>query len=171
MAEEKLHRVTLTRQFSNGAQFQLEAFVSETASAEEIHAIVARGEAVAARLRAKEELAIHLGRMDGLADQIEMLIRQSVEEWPQMGGRGVPMPMSSAQASAARQTGDDLRVCWAQLAGLERAAAECRRMIDGEDPHAVLQKRITGRLDKLRCGSADFPLSPLSEAYWTRPNA
>lgn len=153
----RLQKIIFARQIGEG-QLQFEAVIEDSADAAEIYAMLARVETAADRLKAKVDLSGHYARLLNHCGQIEMARKKLAEDTVDFEARNaaananrrVAIRMTDAQSAALKQHRDGIRDCWERIEETQKAIAECRRVLDGEDPFAVLADQIAQRLDGLR---------------------
>ena len=157
VGQARLQKIILARQIGEG-QLQFEAVIEEGATAAEIYDMISRVESAADRLKAKVELSGHYGRMLNIAGQIEITIRKAAEDRVTFEAhnaaanahRRIAVTMTKAQGAALEQHAANLKDCWQRIEETEKAIAECRRILEGEEPFSVLADQVGARLDKLR---------------------
>lgn len=157
VAQARLQKIIFARQIGEG-QVQFEAVIDEAAEATEIYQTLARIDAAADRLKAKHDLSDHYGRLLNICGQIELSAKKAAEDEVEFqaknaarnAGKRIAIVMTDQQTAALKQHRDAIRDGFERIAELQKAIAECRRVLDGEDPFSVLDGQIAGRLDKLR---------------------
>jgi len=118
--------------------------------------MLSKVEAASDRLKAKIDLTEHYSRILNIVSQIEMAEVKKVEDAREfmrknaMQRRREAVEMSESQKSTLRQHEIGIKDCFARIAETEKAISECKRVLDGEDPFAVLADQIAERLDKVR---------------------
>lgn len=155
--ETKRQRVIVTRHVAD-LNVQFETLVDEGASATEIFAVLAPLDGAILRLKATVDLSSHYDRMANLVGTIEMSMKKlatdrikfQAENAQRNQSRRSPIVLTDAQRKALDQHREAIRDSFERIDELKKAAFECRRVIGGEDPFAVLEGQIDERLDQLR---------------------
>lgn len=157
IGQARLQKLVFARQIGEG-QIQFEAVIDETADAGEIYTMLSRVETAADRLKAKVDLSGHYARILNIVSQIEMSRKKLAEDAVKFdaqnavrsAGRRIPIARTEQQNTALQQHGEAIREGFDRIAETEKAIAECRRILDGEEPFAVLAEQIAERLDSVR---------------------
>lgn len=157
LAQTNKQRLTFVRPLGSG-QIVCEMVVDEGESAETIYEKLASVEAAADRLKAKHDLSDHYGRMLGNINQIEMARKKLAEMVVESDAKRAAaslnrrnlVPIADADKAAQKQQADAIKELFARIDENQKDIAECKRILDGEEPFAVLADLIAERLDKVR---------------------
>ena len=157
IAQANKQRVTFVRPLGSG-QIVCEMVVDEGESAVSIYEKLASVEAAADRLKAKHDLIDHYGRVLGNINQIEMarkkLAEMVVESDAKRAAASINrrnlVPIADADKAAQKQQSDAIKELFARIDENQKEIAECKRILNGEEPFAVLADQIAERLDKVR---------------------
>lgn len=158
----KRQRLIVTRSVGD-MQVQFETLVDEGSSPGEIFDALAPLDGALDRLKAKVDLASHYERMGNLCGQIEMSMHKlaadrakfAAENELRNQSRRQAVVLTTAQRAALDQHREAVRDGFGRLEELQKAAAECQRIIEGESLFAVLDAQIAARLDGLRGARPD----------------
>jgi hypothetical protein len=162
LGETRKQRLTVSRHVGD-MNIAYDMVVDEGSTSADIFSILAPLDSAIDRLKAKADLSDCYVQMANHVGQIEMSMKKMLAERDEYRKanaernerRREPIGLTSTQSanlSAHRVSIDD---CFARIEELKRAAAECRRVLGGEDPFAVLDEQITKRLDLLRGARQD----------------
>ena len=163
IAQANKQRLTFVRPLGAG-QLVCEMVIDEAEDAVAIYEKLARVEAAADRLKAKVDLSDHYSRVLGSVNQIEMQRKKLAEDDVKFRAENAarnansprrnPVILNDAQNAALRQHRNSIKTLFENIDETQKAIAECRRILDGEDPFAVVAEQIEERLDRVR-GSRD----------------
>jgi uncharacterized membrane-anchored protein YhcB (DUF1043 family) len=162
LVQTKRQRITVTRPVGD-MHVQFETLVDESASPAEIFDVLAPLDTALDRLKAKVDLSSHYERMANLCGQIEMSAHKLATDRAKFQAdnearnerRRTPIVLTQPQRTALDQHRQAITDSFERIAELKKAAAECRQIIGGEDPFAVLDRQIEERLDRLRGARPD----------------
>lgn len=157
IAQTNKQRLTFVRPLGSG-QIVCEMVIEEAETAETIYAKLANVEAAADRLKAKVDLSDHYSRVLGSINQIEMarkkLAEMVVESDAKRAAASINrrnlVEISDADKIAQRQQRDSIKTLFENIDETQKAIAECKRILDGEDPFEVVAEQIAERLDRVR---------------------
>jgi len=164
LTEQKRIKITYVRQIEgkagmSGSQIVTDMVIEEGATQAEIFDRLSAIDAAADRLRAKAELAGHYGQMLNKCGAIEVgesELRKAIETYAAQNvahntrRRVERVGLTERQESEIRDRRVRIRQDLEAIEEAKRAAAECRRVLDGEDPFAVLSDEVERRLRILR---------------------
>ena len=157
ISQANKQRLTFVRPLGTG-QIVCEMVVDEAEDAVSIYEKLARVEAAADRLKAKVDLSDHYSRVLGSINQIEMARKKLAEMVVESDAkrasasinRRALVPISDADKIAQKQQRDSMKALFENIDETQKAIAECKRILDGEDPFAVVAEQIAERLDRVR---------------------
>jgi hypothetical protein len=162
LGETRKQRIMVGRHVGD-QNVSYEVVVDEGADAKEIFRIIEPLDGAIDRLKAKAELSDHYVRIANACNLIETATRKLIdmrEEYRKVNAernltRRAPIIFTAAQAASVEGQVISIKDLWSQIAGHQEAAAECRRVLDGEDPFTVIEEQIAKRLDALRGARPD----------------
>lgn len=162
LSETRKQRLTMMRGVGEGCQVSFETVIDEGTEPAEIYKILDAVDQALSRLKAKSDLSDHYFRMLNDCGQIEMTQKKlaseqltfEAENAVRNANRRVAVTLTSGQRVALDNYRQSIRDLFERLAEKQKAAAECRRILDGEDPFRVLDDQIRERIAQLRGGSA-----------------
>jgi hypothetical protein len=172
LGEAKKQRVILRRTVSGGAsigavaELTLEKVIDADADAAEVYDAVAPTLVAIDRLANKVELAQHYEAINGNCRLIEEGLRMMAEEQvkfrmensTQTARRNarrseenrVEVGYTATQQAKLASHRTSIKGLFEQIEASQKKAAECRRVVDGEDALDVLREQVIQRLDRLR---------------------
>jgi hypothetical protein len=162
LGQAKRQRVTLTTVVGT-MQVQFETLVDEGSAPEEIFEALAPIDTSIERLRAKVDLSKHLNSISSECGLIEMTARKLSEERARFHAdneernqnRRTAVVLTGPQLATLAQLRREIDASFVKIEGFENDAAECRRVVDGEETLSVLESRVAARLDRLRGARQD----------------
>lgn len=158
LTQVKRQRITVMRRVGD-MTISFETLVDEGADADEIFGLLAPLDVAVDRLQAKANLSDHYGNMLNACGEIDLTVRRMAADRAEyedrnrrrnVGRRTELVGLSAEQQQKLTQARDTIRQKFERIEELKKAAAECRRVLAGEDPFAVLDDQINTRIDALR---------------------
>ena len=159
LAEQRRARIALTRTIGEGLQVSYEVNVDEHEGVKEIYDRLAPVDAALDRLKAKGDILDRYGRLLMTCGEIENTMRTlaqhqvkfEAERVARNSGRRVqreePTDLQKGTLSQIRQS---IRELWDRVDDYQARIAECKRVLEGEEPFAVLADQVAGRIAELR---------------------
>jgi hypothetical protein len=162
IGETRKQRIMVARHVGD-QNVSYEVVVDEGVDAKEIFRIIEPLDGAIDRLKAKAELSDHYVRIANACNLIETATKKLIEmredyrktNAERNANRRSPIIFTAQQAAGMEGQVSSIKDLWAQIAGHQEAAAECRRVLDGEDPFGVIEGQIAKRLDALRGARPD----------------
>ena len=163
LTQTNKQRIVLRRNVGTVCEITLEKVVDADASAEDLYDAVAPINAAIDRLANKVELAGYYEKILNLCGQIdvaeakyqEMTVEYRKKLRSRNSNRRTEVGLNDTQINALEGQRTSIKAIFERIEETKKAAAECRRIITGEDPFDVLAQQIDARLDKLRGMAAE----------------
>lgn len=163
LAETRKQRIMVGRHVGD-QNITYEVVVDEGASSADIFRILEPLDGAIDRLKAKADLSDHYSRIANHLGQIEMSMKklaadrikfQAENAQRNERGRRTPLVLTGPQKAGLDGHRQAIRDGFGRIEELQKAAAECRRVLGGEDPFQVLDDVIAAKLDELRGARQD----------------
>src|SRR6266853_4478847 len=158
LAETRKRRITMIRQVGDGAQITHEMVIDEEATSEEVYHSLATIDGAIDRLKAKADLSGFYMSMLNKCGEIDLAVKRMAEDQVKFeaenaarnANRRVAVTMTSQQRETIDRSRVAIRDAFQRIEELQKAVAECCRIIGGEDPFLVLEQQIKSRVEALR---------------------
>jgi hypothetical protein len=155
--QHRWRKITVARVVGD-TQIQCETVVDEQAGATEIFEALAPLDAAIDRLKAKSDLSDHYGRIASCLNEIEMSVKALARDTHRFQAdnamrnqtRRNPITYTEAQKANLTQHRESIKERFERIEELQASARETLRIVDGEDPFAVVAEQLAKRLDAVR---------------------
>lgn len=163
LGQARKQRISIVRNVGQICQITYETVVDEGASSAEIFGLLEPIDGAIDRLKAKSDLSDHYNLSLNDCGQIEMTAKRlaglriqfAAENARRGQNRRIEVGLSPTQQTSLDEARRTIRDLFEKIEERKLAIAECRRVLDGEDPFKILGEQIDKRLDALRGNRAD----------------
>jgi hypothetical protein len=163
LAQTAKQKITIVRNIGQICQVNYETVIEQGAPAEEIFRLLEPIDGAIDRLKAKSDLSDHYNLSANDCGQIEMTVKRlaglriqfAAENARRGQNRRQEVGLSATQQTSLDEARRTIRELFEKIEERRLAIAECRRVLDGEDPFKILGEQIDKRLDALRGNRAD----------------